>query len=193
VKATLAAFPNLDRKVPLRCTLTFTARTANAASVDPAPENDSIAVELNIFSATRTPPSAALPEFCLRSLKPQRLSIGRGAAQTAKTLRFIAGAGDSVANVGRTIAVTASDGTCPTGTVGAVDLGNGTATNLLPAGRKVRGGLNVTVAGDLFTARGSRLPARCVATLTVTSQAGDSGVASHSTQIPIEVLDQNDY
>lgn len=195
VRVTPQAFPKLDRKVPLRCTVTFTARTIADGSIDPTPENDSIAVELNVFARSKNPaPPAELPEYCVRSLKPQRLSIGRGAVQTVKSIRFLAGAGDSAAaGATRTITVTAQDGTCPKGTIGPVDFGDSKPTAVLPAGRKVRGGLTVTISADLFAARSRRLPARCVATLTATSQEGDSGAASHTTQVPIEVLDQNDY
>ncbi len=192
------SFQTLDHQVPQRCTLGFTAVTLVAGNVDPTPENNTIAVELNVVSAGRDATAAtglaatSPPEFFIRSAKPLRLKISRGAVSTGKTLPFGIGSGETAATgLARNLAVAVDPGSCPRETFGSIDLGNGQSSAQVGAGRVKRGRLSLTVSSDGFaTPRGA--PARCNARLIVTSPDGDTGALSHATRLVIEVIDLND-
>jgi cysteine-rich repeat protein len=198
IRATTDSFPGLDRKVPRRCTLSFSARAAVSGSYDPTPENNTIAVELNVYAGSNElvtlPPGTELPEFSIRSLKPLKVSIPKGNASSVKTLRFTAVASELPAAVDRLVGVGAGEGTCPAGTVGIIRLeGQMQDTVPLSAGRNVRGDATLVVSASAFHARGRRLPARCTASFTASSPFGDSKATSHTTNVLIEVFDRNDY
>jgi cysteine-rich repeat protein len=203
VRATRDGFPAADKKVPQRCTLVFTAETLVADNLDPTPENNTITVELNVSAAgnsagTSSLRTGALPEFFIRSAKPLRLKIRRGSVAVSTSVRLIVGSGnDPTADSTRTIAVTASDGSCPAGTVGLGDFDSLTAgaqsTVVVPEGRKRSGKLSLTASSVAFSSASAQPPARCTALLIATSPDGDSGAASHVTRIVLEVVDGNDF
>jgi len=193
-----AVFEKLDQQVPQRCTLRFTALTRVDGNVDPTPENNSIAVELNVKTAGGPVGDASgqavttLPEFFIGSARPLRLKISRGTTTIRKTLSFTLGRGRGESSIPpRSLAVAVDSGTCPIGTFGAVDLGAGQSEIAVAPGRAQRGRLQLTIARDGFTTP-SAVPARCHARLVVTSAEGDSGASSHTTQLVLDVLDAND-
>jgi cysteine-rich repeat protein len=203
VRATRQDFPGAgDDKVPQRCTLTFTAETLIPGNVDPTPENNTISIEMNVVAVGNEPRAVAsgtsLPEFFVRSAKPIALRIKRGEPTMTKSIKLAVGSGDSIVgeDASRSITVTASDGDCPAGTVGLSDFDRAVdgpqSTVLLPAGRKKSGKLVVTARSTDFTSTSPINPARCTAALIATSPDGDTGAASHTTRIVVDVIDQND-
>src|SRR5262249_9883979 len=91
VYASRESFPNLDAKIPQRCTLVFTAETLVDGNVDPTPENNTITVEVNVraagnpnASASVNSPATAEPGFFVRSLKPLAVKIAAGKASVRK-------------------------------------------------------------------------------------------------------------
>lgn len=203
VKITRAAFPTLDHKVPQRCALTFTAIALVPGNVDPTPQDDSITVELNVVAAKDTPSANALaaatgPEFFIGSAKPLKLQIRAGATAATKRLPVSVGSGNGlVTDTARTVTVTAASEDCPNGTVALSDFGTRRSgpqpSVLLPAGGVRRGTLVVSVSRDSFTTPNRRRPARCTLRMVATSPAGDTGAASHTTRLTLEILDANDF
>jgi cysteine-rich repeat protein len=201
-----------DDAVPQRCTLIFTAETLIPGNVDPTPENNRISVELNVVAAgvpvagvaaiasepAATSDTGPLPEFFVGSAKPLRLRIRPGRSSSSKSVKFTVASGTKLAGgVSRTVTLTASDGDCPPGTLAIADLdrvADGQQSSVvLPAGRKRSGRLVVTADGAGFTSTSPIKPARCTGALIATSPDGDSGVASHTTRIIVDVVDGNDF
>jgi cysteine-rich repeat protein len=210
VQVSRDAFPNLDNKVPQRCTLQFTAQTVVPGNVDPTPENNAQAVELNVVAAgagngTGAGSSSALiassvvqPEFFLVSAKPVKvtLRVGRGVVQKRTDVRVTTGGAVGAAQPTQTITVVASDGDCPAGTVGVSDFDPRVegAQNVvtLGAGKTARGKLLLTIDAASFTSANAKSPARCTALITSTAD-GTPGPTNHLTKLLIEVTDRNDF
>lgn len=202
-----ADFPDLDPKVPQRCTVTFEVDTLIDGNVDPIPENNIIHVELNIFGkpdaqaaaqSARARAADAPPPFFVVSAKPLRVNILAGQSVTQQSVRVAVGAGKAGAVAPQsTVTVTASDGNCPAGTVGVSDFDShtpgGQAVVPLPAGRVRRGTLPVSVRSAGFTAGSGNSPARCTALITSTGSDGAAEPANHVTKLLIEVRDGNDF
>lgn len=203
VRITRDSFPKLDNKVPVRCLLSFSAVTLIEGNQDPTPEDNSIAVELNVTAAgrgeddqTRLSPDG-LSDYFVASARPLKLKIARGSAASSKTIPFRVGTGGAMlTDVERTLTVAAFDGDCPLGTVGPVDVDRFTqgaqGSILIGEGAERSGKLTVSVSRSGFTTRGSKTPSRCHAMLVSTSPEGDNGAASHVTRLVIEVIDLND-
>jgi cysteine-rich repeat protein len=198
LQVTRAGFPNATRKIPQRCTLTFTARTLLDGVFDPTAANNTVEVELNVTAVGPTP-QTALPAFVLKSVRPVSLSIVRGSAQVAHSVPLMLSAAERLSAIddpGRTITLSASDGTCPPGTVGPVQFTvQGRAVqNAVPlkGGRTVSGSLGLTVSSAAITTASGAAPARCTVVVTATAAGTDTGT-HHTTTLTLEVSDHNDF
>ncbi|MBI3387366.1 MAG: DUF4215 domain-containing protein, partial [Deltaproteobacteria bacterium] len=195
---TRAGFPNATRKIPQRCTLTFTARTLLDGVFDPTAANNTVEVELNV-TATGPAPQTALPAFVLKSVRPVSLSIDRGNSQVVHNVPLMLSAADrlsAIADPGRTITLSASDGTCPPGTVGPVQfmVQGRDVQNAVPlkGGRTVSGTLGLTMSSAAVTTASGAAPTRCTVVVTATAAGTDTG-AHHATTLTLEVSDHNDF
>jgi uncharacterized delta-60 repeat protein len=174
------AFSNATATTPQRCTLAFTAHLAPQDVYDPNPENNSVSLELNVFDLSSVEMSQA-GSFSLDSVKPLSAKIARGAAQISKTVKL--NVKTTTPDPTQTIAITAQDGTCPSGTVGSP-----TPSSLTLARRHTRVWLPLTVRSAAFQSRARNSPARCTAVVTATS----SGGTQQTTRINVDVMDSND-
>lgn len=197
-----SSFPRLKHDVPLRCSLVVSAVTLLDGNVDPTPENNTIKLEVNVTTAggedddESRVDATGLPEFFIDSARPLKVKIARGRAASVKTIPVGVGNGSSGLGLNRDLRVSALDGSCPAGTLGLIDFETATTGSqdgaaVRDGGRK-RGKLTITAAAAAFQSRGRHRPARCVAQLIATSPQGDSGAASHLTELVLEVVDLND-
>lgn len=163
---------------PHRCTVALRARTiAPEGARDAAPANNVSTLEIDVHR----PGGTAGPDggWAVRSLRPLVLTPSRGAAGATSRVAV------RVANVdaavgpgypGQAITVTASDGDCPPGTVGAPDFDRSAA--LAQADRTVRPQRTATaavpIAVDLRMLALGRpgAPARCTALIGVRGGVG---------------------
>jgi hypothetical protein len=101
------------------------------------------------------------------------------------------------ADPGHEISVSASDGTCPPGTVGMVDFDPKTPGVqdgvTVKGGQAKRGKLSLTIDPAAFTSGNAKSPHRCVAMLTATDAAPDAETTNDTTRLVIDVYDKNDF
>jgi len=191
-----ASFTRFNRKAPARCTLLLMVEAPGFD--DPAPSNNSVPLEINVFDANDSDQSAVHQSF-VTSLKPVALSIRRGADAATKTIKVKAGNADILAEAeeqGDLLTVTALDGTCPAATVGAVDYDAKTSGDqnvaTVEGGKVASGKLIVTAAAGEVATASSKSPARCIATISVAGPGGDSEASNDTTSLVIDVYDKND-
>jgi hypothetical protein len=189
-----AAFSTFNSKAPKRCTITFTANATEIGNVDPNPNNDSVTLELNVIDENDTP-MTAIHESVIATLKPLAVSIKKGLTETVKVVKPVVVNAD-LAEAAHAITVTATDGTCPAGTVGVVDydpnMGGSQNTVTVAGGKSAKGTLAITVASAGFTTTSKKSPGRCTAVLTATGPPGDTDPSNNTTNLVIEVIDNND-
>ena len=174
-----AAFTNATAATPQRCTLRFTAAVTPADVYDPAPQNNSASLELNVFDFSQEQTSRGV-SFSLQSVKPQRARIARGVTTATKTVRLTVTT--TSPDPTRTVTITAQDGTCPSGTVGqpapgAVTLARRRAIVLLP----------LTVSHAAFQSKSRNSPSRCTASVTAALGNG----SQQTIQVVLDVMDGN--
>jgi cysteine-rich repeat protein len=193
-----AAFTTFNRKSPARCTPTFTVN-AVPLSIDPVPANDTVTVELNVTDQNDTQ-QTTLHESVIDSIVPVTVQIPAGIANAVVTVRPKVGNADYlVGPEAHQITATASDGDCPAGTVGVVDLDRnapGTQPAITLAGGHTRGGLlALTITAGGFTTTSAASPTRCTALLTATGPAGNTepDASNNTTRLVIDVIDKNDF
>jgi hypothetical protein len=192
-----AHFTNATQKAPTRCTLRFTANTLPAdLSYDPTPANNTAILELSVSNAT-VPGGAPPHETYVRSVAPLSVSLRAGVSSVTKTARIKVGNGDIGETPGHPVSVTVSDGDCPAGTVGAVDLDarlpGAQDSVTVRGGRTKVGALTVTINADAFSTPSGKAPARCTASIMAVGPAGDTDASNDATQLVIEVTDRNDF
>lgn len=191
-----AGFVGFNSVAPTRCSLTLAV--TSPGNSDPTPANNVIPVELDVFDTT-DPTQTTLHEAFIRSIKPIAIVIADGVAQRATTIRPAPGNADVsvVETPGDLVTVTALDGDCPPGTLGALDLDSrlpGAQSSVtLRGGELGVGRLLVTASASGFTTSSKKSPARCTATLSVSGPGGDPNITNNTTQLVIDVYDKNDF
>jgi cysteine-rich repeat protein len=154
-------------------------------------------------TATSTPATtpAALHDVVVRPVPPLNLRIGVGQASAGKMLRVrVLNADGPNEGAGHFVRLTASDGTCPAGTVvGLPDFDRRTAgaqdTVFLARGRQGVAFVQVVARSIDFTVFNRRAPKRCRILLSADSTiAGNADPAPSNNVFPVEVsvLDAND-
>jgi len=191
-----AAFAPFNRRAPERCRILLHADTTVLGNYDPAPANNLMPVEVNVFDAN-DPEQNALHETFIVSQRPASARIGRGHTTVFRRVAVGAGNGDLGDPSGHGVIFDAFDGGCPLFTIGAVDFdselsGNQTSVSV-PAGKKRRGRLEFSANTTVFTTRNARSPDRCVAMVAGSGPAGDTDPSNNTSLLVIDVYDHNDY
>lgn len=199
VRVARADFTSPNAKTPSRCALALRVEAdVPGGNTDPAPSNDAVPLEINVFDRGDAPQATAHESF-LDSLKPIALRIAAGAADRSRSVKVTVTNADVVPvaeEPGHAMTVSTDDGTCPPGTLAAIDLDPAQAgaqqVVTLAGGRRARGPLVVNAESAAFLSRGSKSPARCVATLRVSGPGGDANGGNDVVRLVIDVVDGND-
>ncbi len=193
-----AAFTSFNLRSPYRCTLMLQAVAVVAGgNADPTPDNDSVGVELNVIDAN-DPYQTDVHQTVIASIAPLHIRIKKGVSAVTKTVRAVVGNADDLDTAGHAITVTASDGDCPAGTVGAVAFRIPIAPNepntvLVAADANASGALSVTVSASAFTTANAVSPRRCTAVLSAAGPSGDADLSNNTAKLIIDVVDRNDF
>ena len=193
-----ASFNSFNRLAPTRCTLSFSAATVPAGDFfDPSPANSSATLDINVLDLNDVE-SIAAHESLLLSLKPVKLNIARGKGSATKTFGVTVRNADYTLaeNPGDTLTLSASDGTCPAGTVVAVDmdpLPDPQSSIVVAGGAAAKGKVTITALSAVVTSANKKSPQRCSITLAVVGPGGDTDAANSTTTVPIDIVDKNDF
>lgn len=188
------SFTSASKHSPDRCALTVTATSVDA--YDAIASNNATPLEINVVDGNDVDPQV-LHQSAIESAKPVRMRIARGKSHAARTVVLKAVNADVGESTGHPIVVDTSDGNCPAGTIGVADFGRNAAESRNV--RSVAGGkvgafkIPLSVASGSFVSGSALSPARCTAVISVTGPGGDGNVANDSTQLVIDVVDQNDF
>lgn len=182
-------------KAPHRCTLWFTVTSSLVfdGSYDPRMSNNVVPMQLDVIDANDGPLPAA-HETTLATMRAVNVTISAGLPSATKQVKPALGNADEGESPGDVVSAIAADGTCPAGTVGAIDhdgslglwttvKGGGKAKTMLPLQLQ---------SADLY-APNKLSPYRCVATVTVTGPGPDTVSSNNTVQLVIDVLDKNDH
>ena len=190
-------FAPFDRRVPERCTLWFAVAGVPEGLYDPTPDNNVVALELNVYDS-----DAAIgqgeDEIFVQSLRPTTVKIPSGQTSVVEQVKpTVRRAGKKeLEDAGLDVIVTAGDGDCPKGTIGVADFDRRAAGTqnrmLLRRGKRARGVIALVVRSDLFTSTTDESPRRCTAVLTISGER-DIDPSNNTTRLVIDVLDRNDY
>ncbi|HUI24696.1 MAG TPA: hypothetical protein VL403_01330, partial [Candidatus Kryptonia bacterium] len=165
-------------------------------AAEKTPSNNSAPLELSVYDANDSS-SGTVHESSIYSVRPTTFLIPRGVPSVTRLLRVDVLNGDFVPAPevpGHAITVTASDGDCPSGTVGRVGFPTGVGNTVtVPGGRRAAGLLPVTLAASGFATANAASPARCTALLTASGPGTDPEPSNNMTKLVIDVLDRNDY
>jgi len=196
----IANITTVNKKAPVRCSLTFTATTTvPSANVDPVSSNDSVSVDVN-FIDKHDVQQATMYESVVNAVKPVTIKVPATVATKSGTASVKVVNADFLPTVekpGHTITVTAADGTCPLGTVGMIDYDKktpGIQNSILLKGGAGKGKpLPLTVNPAAFHSGNAKSPARCTASVSVDKTRGDVDASNNTAHIVINVFDQHDY
>jgi len=185
-------------RIPSRCTLWFTAVEAGGTSDDPTPDNNILAVALDVTDTRENHHEEGEDEFYVESMKPITIKLAKGQTLLTKqikpSVRRSRDLPKSVSDV--EVNITASDGDCPKGTVGFVDFDRRAAGAqsrlMLKRGRRSKGSLGLIIRAEAFDSPSDESPRRCTALITA-SGAGDTDKSNNTTRLVIDVIDRNDY
>ncbi|MBI5506674.1 MAG: hypothetical protein HY899_17945 [Deltaproteobacteria bacterium] len=184
-------FSSPTPRAPERCTLIL--RASPVGSTDPTPANNDALLEVSVRDRSDTKDAGATEAF-LDSVAAVTLTIttGNTAATALATPRVALDAPTTAPRVA--LRVTTDDGTCPAGTIGAVDLNASTDgvqdTVNLRGGKSRRGSVPVRAAATAFST--PTAPTRCTALITVTYTGPGGDVSNDITRLVLTVKDAND-
>jgi cysteine-rich repeat protein len=192
-----AGFKIVDRRVPARCTLWFSVSAVPENLYDPTPDNNVVAVELNVYD-DHARLLETEDEVLIQSLSPTLVKIPRGQTSVIEQIKpTVLRAGKKILeDAGMDVVVTAGDGDCPKGTIGIADFDRraaGTQNRMvLRRGKRARGMLALVVRADAFTSSTDESPRRCTAVLSISGTA-DMDPSNNTTRLVVDVIDRNDY
>jgi hypothetical protein len=194
-----AAFATFNHKAPTRCTITFTASTFEApGNVDPNPSNDAVTMELNVIDKN-DPEMSAVHESVIKSLAPVTVTLKDLMTTKTKNVAPAVVNADILPpeTLGHSITVSLSDGDCPSGTVGVVDMDTKTVGVQNPVtvkgGSTKSGKLPLTINASNFLSPNIKSPARCTAQVSISGPGGDTDASNDVTELVIDVIDKNDF
>jgi Tol biopolymer transport system component len=200
------AFSTFSRLAPTRCTLQVAATTVlntGQDNRDPSPANNTVGVELNVIDLN-DPAQSTPHESSIASVRPVSGSIlpdrtGQDSNAVTRTVLVSVGNAD-VLPVKDTdsITVTATDGTCPVGTVAGVNFAPRGAppsnTASVIGGRRANGKLTLHLSAAGFATHNAKAPSRCAVQLTATGPSNpDPSPSNNATNVVIDVIDKNDF
>jgi hypothetical protein len=192
VRADSLAYQPINRRSPQRCTLILQADVPLPANQDPTPDNNLAFVEINVTSDTLR---AADPhQTAIQSAAPVTLRIPRRKGSVQRRLIVAVSNADRNDVAGHAITLEASDGNCPTGTIGtpvfhrpnALPINNVAVGNL----KTRRGSVAVEVTAVDFPGGTRHAPRRCNALLVATGPSGDADPSNKVTLLPIDVISE---
>jgi hypothetical protein len=175
----------------------WSGRYVYSASPTPVGANSSVAVALDVTD-TADPANPEQDEFFVESMRPVTIRIPAGSGEVRKTIKpsvrrsrdIPAGSAELEVTVG------ASDGDCPSGTIGFFDLDRRTAgmqTRVrLKRGKRAKGTMGLVIRADAFDSPSDESPRRCTALITATGD-GDTDPSNNTTRLVIDVVDRNDF
>jgi Tol biopolymer transport system component len=185
---TSSAFATVNRRAPFRCALSASVTAAGGGdNLDPTLANNSVPVEVNVIDHNN-PHASSANDTVIKSVPPVKLTIAKHAKTESKTSTVTVQLlnADSVP---ATLTVTASDGTCPAGTVQVV----APSTVTVAGGRTARMKLQVTATNAGFLTANGASPSRCIATVSVAGGGTDPDPTNNTTQLVIDVTDKEDF
>ncbi|HUI26673.1 MAG TPA: hypothetical protein VL403_11370, partial [Candidatus Kryptonia bacterium] len=189
------AVTTVNYRAAFRCHITFNVTVPAITGTDATPSNDTATLELNVRDFNDQPQSAPMESYVL-SANPVQVAIGRALLYGQRFAVVVVGSADTYPtnSSGHNITVTATDGTCPAGTVGPVNFKLGVGNTVKVPGAQLRVGLlPIAVNRNNFTTNGVLSPSRCVANLAITTPATDTGPTNNTTNLVIDVIDLNDF
>jgi hypothetical protein len=194
-----STFTTFNTKAPNRCTLTVSANAVDVGNVDPTASNNAFPVEVNVIDKN-DPEQSAVHETVIRSLRAVKLTIADSTADKigkGKPIVLNADILPMAELTPDTITVTVSDGTCPPGTIGAVDfdpdtVGAQDSAGVL-GGKGAKAQVPITVAAVDFSTPGKKVPSRCTAIITASGPGGDTDATNNAAALVIDVVDKNDF
>lgn len=189
-----AGITSVNHVTPTRCTIAFLAAVAD--STDPTLGNASVPLQLNVIDKNDVDQETPGESF-IQSPNPITVKIPRNTASVVKSVKVTVGSGDivSVPPPLETVTVTAGDGDCPPGTVGAVSFPSGSGNQVMvKGGKKQNGTLQLFIDSAAFSTANAKSPARCTAVLTATGAADpDADPTNNTATLVIDVIDMNDF
>jgi hypothetical protein len=185
---TRSAFATVNELAPLRCVLSVGVTAAGGGeNIDPTPANNVVPVELNVIDKGN-PQLSSAGDGVIMSVKPVKLKIAKH-PKTMSTTHAVAVKLLNADTAQADLTVSASDGTCPVGTVQVV----APATVTVPGGKSVKAELRVTATNAAFLTANASSPSRCVATVSVAGSGIDPDPSNNTTQLVIDVTDKEDF
>ncbi len=184
---TAAAFANMNKTAPHRCALALSVASDSEDNADPTTSNNVAAVEINVIDKSN-PQTTSPAEAMIVSAKPVQVSIGHSAASMSAT-KTISVQVQNVDSAPATLTVTASAGTCPSGTIAV----RAPAAVSLEGGEKGVVKVDLTATNAAFLTRNAKSPSRCAATLTVAGPGIDPDATNNMTQVIVDVIDREDF
>jgi hypothetical protein len=185
---------SVNHVTPTRCTIAFLA--AVASNIDLTPSNAGMVMQLNVIDKGDVDQETPGESF-IQSPNPITVKIPRNTASVVKSVNVTVGNGDVVSAPPplETVTVTAGDGDCPSGTVGAVSFPAGSGNQVtVKGGKKQTGTLQLFIDSAAFSTASAKSPARCTAVLTATGPANpDADPTNNSATVVIDVIDMNDF
>jgi hypothetical protein len=182
-------FPTVNQLAPVRCTLNASVSAAGIGdNLDPTPDNNSVPIELNVIDRNN-PQASSAADAVIESVHPVKLTIGKHTKTELKrsTVAVHLFNADSAQ---ATLTVTASDGTCPAGTIQV----GAPSTVTVAGGSTARLTLQVTATNAGFLTANGASPSRCIGTLSVAGSGGpDPDPTNNTTQLVIDVTDKEDF
>lgn len=182
------AFTGGGLLAPHRCHISLETLSEVPDNLDPTLDNNVVEVEVNVID--RNDPAAAAGETVIQSVSPVLLRPGAGAPATGGRIRLQLTHADPDKGSTATLTVSADDGSCPAGTISAIDClpapGDQPSTTLRGSSSR-RCTATLSIDTSHFATPHALSPGRCVATLSASPDA-DGVPSNNTTKVVIDVL-----
>jgi hypothetical protein len=191
-----SGFSTPDGKTAQRCTLIVTANAQFPDNVDPMPGNNSFPLEVNVIDAADAGQvTLAAHQSFINSVAPISVKLRPGIGQQTKHVKLKVGNADAGEIAGHAIHIETDPGDCPAAAFSAVRF---TATQtfddaLVGGGKIATGILDLTINSSQFETLSKLSPTRCTARVTAIGPGGDTNASNDSTELIIDVTDNNDF
>ncbi len=193
------AVNGINAKAPVRCALTFAASTVGVSDADdPTQANNTVTIDVDLYDGSDAG-VATSHETVMGLLKPVKIKIADGGGTVAKDIKGSTINADILPAPevgGHLVTVTASDGTCPPGTISVVDADSTTGgiqtDDVVGGGAKGKPVISLSIDPAAFKAAGPKSPARCIALISATGPGGEVDTRNDTARLVIDVFDKND-
>ena len=183
-------FHSINKKSPQRCTLAIEVAVPLAGNLDPSPDNNLVTPEIDVVDLSHVDPHQP-HQTVVESVSPQKVTFEHKHVDIERNLIVVVTNADSSDVAGHAITLEASDGDCPTGTMGAPIFHRPSAVTQNTAAVKDLKSRHALVpivvhAAD-FAGATARSPHRCTALLVASGPSGDQDASNNVTLLPIDV------